>query len=71
MMFENLTIASYNIWGLTDKLKKVQLSKDSSSIMLMYVVYRKPKSLKISILTYMTTNLFVKKQTKKITEMDF
>ena len=28
MMFENLTIASYNIWGLTDKLKKVQLSKD-------------------------------------------
>ena len=28
MMFKNLTIASYNIWGLTDKLKKVQLSKD-------------------------------------------
>ena len=28
MAFENLTIASYNIRGLTDKLKKVQLSKD-------------------------------------------
>ena len=28
MTFENLTIGSYNIRGLTDKLKKVQLSKD-------------------------------------------
>ena len=28
MTFENLTIASYNIRGFTDKLKKVQLSKD-------------------------------------------
>ena len=28
MTFENLTIASYNIRGLTDKLKKVQLTKD-------------------------------------------
>ena len=28
MTFENRTIASYNIRGLTDKLKKVQLSKD-------------------------------------------
>ena len=27
-MFENLTIASYNIQGLTNKLKKIQLSKD-------------------------------------------
>ena len=27
-MLENLTIGSYNIRGLTDKLKKVQLSKD-------------------------------------------
>ena len=27
-MFENVTIGSYNIRGLTDKLKKVQLSKD-------------------------------------------
>ena len=37
----------------------------------MYVVYRKPKSLKILILTYVSTDLFVKKQTKKIEEMDF
>ena len=28
MTFENLTIASYNIRGLTDKLKKVQVNKD-------------------------------------------
>ena len=28
MTFENLTIASYNIRGFTDKLKKVQISKD-------------------------------------------
>ena len=28
IMFENVTIGSYNIRGLTDKLKKVQLSKD-------------------------------------------
>ena len=28
MTFENLTIASYNIRGLSDKLKKVQLTKD-------------------------------------------
>ena len=28
MTFENLTVASYNIRGLTDKLKKVQLTKD-------------------------------------------
>ena len=28
MMFENVTIGSYNIRGLTDKLNKVQLSKD-------------------------------------------
>ena len=28
MTFENLTIASYNVRGLTDKLKKAQLSKD-------------------------------------------
>ena len=27
-MFENPTIESYNIRGLTDKLKKVQFSKD-------------------------------------------
>ena len=37
----------------------------------MYVAYRKPKSLKVSILIYVTTDLFAKKQTKKITEMDF
>ena len=30
----------------------------------MYVVYRKPKSLKILILTYVTTDLFVKKTQK-------
>ena len=35
----------------------------------MYNVCRKPKSLKISILTYLTTDLFVKKQTKKIADM--
>ena len=64
MTFEHLTIASYNIWGLTDKLKKVQLSKDLK--FLMYVVHRKPKSLKISILTYVTTDLFIKKQTKRL-----
>ena len=34
----------------------------------MYVVYRKPKSLRISILTYVTVSLFLKKQTKNITE---
>ena len=32
----------------------------------MYVVYRKPKSLKILILTYVSTDLFVKKQTKRL-----
>ena len=32
----------------------------------MYVVHRKPKSLKISILTYVTTDLFIKKQTKRL-----
>ena len=71
MTFESLTIASYKIRGLTDKLNKVQLVKISSSITLMYVVYRKPKLLKISIITYVTTDLFVKNQTKKITEIDF
>ena len=37
----------------------------------MCAVYRKPKSPKILILTHVTTDLFVNKQTKKITEMDF
>ena len=32
----------------------------------MYVVHRKPKPLKISILTYVTTDLFIKKQTKRL-----
>ena len=66
MTLENITTASYNNGGLTDKLKKVQLSKDLSSITLMYVVYRKPKSLKILILTYVTTDLFVKKAPKRL-----
>ena len=32
----------------------------------MCVVYRKPKSLKVSILTYMTTDLFVKNKPKRL-----
>ena len=71
MTFENLTIASYNIRGLTDKLKKVQLSKDLKFCNVDACCVQETKSLKILILTYVTTDLFVKKQTKKITEMDF
>ena len=35
----------------------------------MYVVYRKPKSLKILILTYLTTDLFVKKPPKRLRKL--
>ena len=70
MTFEQLTIASYNIWGLTDKLKKVQLSKNLKFYNVDVCCAQETKTTEDIDTNIRYYRLIYKKTNQKIAEMD-
>ena len=68
---ENITTASYNNGGLTDKLKKVQLSKDLRFYNVDLCCVQETKITEDIDTNIRDYRLICQKKPKKITEMDF